>query len=202
MYGMNTRGLPGTLAPIYQELQVERSEPPATSRTCATQLSSASARASKRLRPLSRRYPMQSATHSTCCSICEAVSRPSMRFVEIKSEAQQAAAGVHRVREMLVKQRTMLINTLRGLMAEFGIVVAEGPCHVSELVAILADPADARIPAPLHHGLMAIVETLRGLEQRIERVEKQIVGWGRANATCRHLITIPGYGPKIGRAHV
>jgi hypothetical protein len=69
MYGMNTRGLPGTLAPIYQELQVERSEVPATSRTCATQLSSASFRASMRLRPLSRRYPMQSATHSTCCSI-------------------------------------------------------------------------------------------------------------------------------------
>jgi transposase len=60
-------------------------------------------------------------------AICEAVSRPSMRFVTIKSEAQQAAAGIHKVREMLVKQRTMLINTLRGLMAEFGIVVAEDP---------------------------------------------------------------------------
>jgi transposase len=60
-------------------------------------------------------------------AICEAVSRPSMRFVAIKSEVQQAAAGIHKIREMLVKQRTMLINTLRGLMAEFGIVVAEGP---------------------------------------------------------------------------
>src|SRR3984957_20380873 len=69
MYGMNTRSLPGTLAPIYQELQVERSEPPATSRTCATQFSSASACASMRLSPSSRKYPMQSATHSTCCSI-------------------------------------------------------------------------------------------------------------------------------------
>ena len=62
----------------------------------------------------------------------------------------------------------MLINTLRGLMAEFGIVVAEGPRHVGELVAILANPADQRIPAPLHHGLLAIVETFRGLERRIE----------------------------------
>ena len=104
------------------------------------------------------------------------------------------------MREMLVKQRTMLINTLRGLMAEFGIVVAEGPRHVGELVAILADPADARIPAPLHDGLMAIVESLRGLEQRIARVEKQIVGGGRDNATCRHLITIPGYGPILSSA--
>src|SRR6202047_4404627 len=69
MYGMNTRGLPGTLAPIYQELQMERSEPPATSRTSATQFSSASACASMRLSPSSHKYPMQSATHSTCCSI-------------------------------------------------------------------------------------------------------------------------------------
>jgi transposase len=133
-------------------------------------------------------------------AICEAVSRPSMRFVTIKTEAQQAAASIHKVREMLVKQRTMLINTLRGLMAEFGIVVAEGPRHVSELVAILADPTDQRIPAPLHGGLMAIVETLRGLEQRIDRVEKQIVGWGRGNQTCRHLSTIPGYGPILSTA--
>jgi transposase len=133
-------------------------------------------------------------------AICEAVSRPSMRFVAIKSEAQQAAAGIHRVRAMLVKQRTMLINSLRGLMAEYGIVVAEGPRHVEELIAILADPADERIPAPLHGGLMAMVETLRGLEQRIERVEKQIVGWGRDNPTCRHLITIPGYGPILSSA--
>src|SRR5262247_3424685 len=70
-------------------------------------------------------------------AICEAVTRPSMRFVEIKSEAQQAAAGIHKVREMLMKQRTMLINALRGLMAEFGIVVGAGTRHVGELTAIL-----------------------------------------------------------------
>jgi transposase len=141
-------------------------------------------------------------------AICEAVSRPSMRFVAIKTETQQAASGIHKslplartgVREMLIKQRTMLINTLRGLMAEFGIVVAEGPAHVGELVAILADPADRRIPTPLHEGLLAIAETLRGLERRIEIVEKQIVGWGRGNQTCRHLITIPGYGPILSSA--
>jgi transposase len=133
-------------------------------------------------------------------AICEAVGRPSMRFVAIKTEAQQAAAGIHKVRAMLVKQRTMLINTLRGLMAEFGIVVADGPQHVGKLIAVLADPADTRIPAPLHDGLMAIIESLRGLEQRIERVEKQIVGWGRGNRTCRHLVTIPGYGPILSSA--
>src|SRR6516164_1202227 len=133
-------------------------------------------------------------------AICEAVSRPSMRFVAVKTEVQQAAAGIHKVREMLIKQRTMLINTLRGLMGEFGIVVAEGPRHVGELIAILADPADRRIPTPLHEGLLAIVETLRGIERRIEIVDQQIVGWGRDNATCRHLITIPGYGPILSSA--
>src|SRR6516225_3033730 len=125
-------------------------------------------------------------------AIWEAVSRPSMRFVAIKTEAQQAAAGIHKVRAMLVKQRTMLINTLRGLMAEFGIVVADGRQHVEELIAVLTDPAEARIAAPLHDGLMAIVDSLRSLEQRIERIEKQILGWGRSNPTCRHLTTIPG----------
>lgn len=133
-------------------------------------------------------------------AICEAVSRPSMRFVAIKTEAQQTAAGIHKVREMLIKQRTMLINTLRGLMAEFGIVVAEGPHHVGELVAILADPADQPIPTPLHEGLLAIVETLCGRERRIEIVDKQILHWGRSNQTCRHLITIPGYGPILSSA--
>ena len=133
-------------------------------------------------------------------AICEAVSRPSMRFVAIKTEAQQAAAGIHQVREMLIKHRTMLSNMLRGLMAEFGIVVADGPQHVGELIAILADPADQRIPTPLHEGLLVIAETLRGLERRIEIVEKQIVGWGRGNQTCRRLITIPGYGPILSSA--
>jgi transposase len=85
-------------------------------------------------------------------------------------------------------------------MAEFGIVVAEGPQHVGELVAVLADPADRRIPTPLHEGLLTIVETLGGLERRIEIVEKRIVGWGRNNQTCRHLITIPGYGPILSSA--
>ena len=83
-------------------------------------------------------------------AICEAVGRPAMRFVTIKTAEQQAAAGVHKVRELLMKQRTMLMNSLRGLMAEFGIVVAEGPRHIGELVAILVDPGDRRIPAPLH----------------------------------------------------
>jgi transposase len=133
-------------------------------------------------------------------AICEAVSRPAMRFVSVKSEAQQAAAGIHKVRELMVKQRTMLINALRGLMAEFGIVAATGPQHVEELVAVLSDPADDRIPQPLHTALMQMVQTLRGVQRDIAVVEQQIVRWGRGNPTCRRLITAPGYGPILASA--
>ena len=133
-------------------------------------------------------------------AIYEAVIRPSMRFVAIKSEVQQAAAGIHKVRELLMKQRTMTMNALRSLMAEFGIVVMEGPRHIAELESILADPDDKRIPEPLHNGLLRLAENLRGLETRIEAIDKQIVAWGRNNATCRHLITVPGYGPILSSA--
>jgi transposase len=133
-------------------------------------------------------------------AICEAVSRPSMRFVVIKTAAQQAASGVHKVREMLMKQRTMLMNALRGLMAEFGIVVAQGPHHVAELVAILADGDDQRIPAPLHAGLASLAETLRGVERQIAAVDRQILAWARGQTTCRHLITVPGFGPILSSA--
>ena len=133
-------------------------------------------------------------------AICEAVSRPSMRFVAIKSEEQQAAAGIHKVRELLMKQRTMTMNSLRSLMAEFGIVVMEGPRHIAELVAALSSPDHKRIPQPLHEGLLKLTETLRGLESRLEAIDKQIVAWGRDNASCRHLITIPGYGPILSSA--
>jgi transposase len=135
-------------------------------------------------------------------AICEAVSRPSMRFVTPKSAAEQAAAGVHRVREMLLKQRTMLINQLRGLMAEFGIVAGKGPQHVGELAAILADPAEERIPAPLREPLGAVVESLRDLARRLAALDRQIMVQGADNATYRHLLTIPGYGPILASAVV
>jgi transposase len=133
-------------------------------------------------------------------AICEAVSRPGMRFVAIKTEAQQAIGGVHKVRALLLKQRTMLINHLRGLMAEFGHVVATGPQHVGELLAILADPEEAGLVEPLRGALLGMTEVLRALERRIEAIDRQIVACGRSNTTYRHLITIPGYGPILASA--
>jgi transposase len=133
-------------------------------------------------------------------AICEAVSRPAMRFVTIKTEQQQALAGIHRVRDLLIKQRTMLKNQLRGLMAEFGVVAAQGRRGLNELVAILSDTDDQRIPSPLREGLVAVIETLRGLERKLEGVDRQIVAAGRADATYRHLVTAPGYGPILSSA--
>src|SRR5262249_32956291 len=86
-------------------------------------------------------------------AICEAVSRPSMRFVPVKSEARRAAAGLHKVREMLVKQRTMLRNQLRGLRGELGMVVGKAPQHGGKLLTIVAEPADERLPPLLRETL-------------------------------------------------
>ncbi|MBI3710676.1 MAG: IS110 family transposase [Proteobacteria bacterium] len=133
-------------------------------------------------------------------AICEAVSRPSMRFVAIKSERQQAAAGIHKVRDLLMKQRTMLRNQLRGLMAEFGIVAAKGTARLGALLAILADPEDRRIASPLREGLLAVAETLGTIERKLEAIDRQIVEAGRGDATYRHLITAPGYGPILSSA--
>jgi transposase len=133
-------------------------------------------------------------------AICEAVSRPSMRFVAVKTEEQQAAAGLHKVREMLVKQRTMLMNQLRGLMAEFGIVVPAGPGHVRELLLVLKDRSDQRVPELLKQALLLAAESLQAVHEREDAIDKQIVGWGRNNPTYRHLITIAGYGPILSSA--
>jgi transposase len=89
-----------------------------------------------------------------------------MRFAAIKSEQQQAAAGIHRVRDLLMKQHTMLRNQLRGLMGEFGIIAAKGRRGLQELLAILADPGDRRIPRPLREALTAVAETLHRSQAR------------------------------------
>ena len=133
-------------------------------------------------------------------AICEAVSRPSMRFVAIKTAEQQAAAGIHKVRDLLMKQHTMLRNQLRGLMAEFGIVAAKGRKGVSELLAILADPEDKRIPELLRDCLKLIAATLQETDRRLEAIDRILVAAGRDNATYRNLITAPGYGPILSSA--
>jgi transposase len=107
-------------------------------------------------------------------AICEAVGRPSMRFVPVKSAAQQAALLHHRLRDLLVRQRTMLINALRGHLGEFGIIAPAGRHRVVDLINLLQDAGDADVPALAREALRGLIAELHALEERIEAVEAVI----------------------------
>jgi transposase len=127
-------------------------------------------------------------------AICEAAQRPTMRFVAPKSEQTQAAALVFRARDLLVKQRTQIINALRGHLAEFGLVVAKGPAHVPHLVRAVADP-DEPIPEIARPVLQMLIEMLHRLDEQIARLDREIAQRARENETARRLMTIPGIAP-------
>lgn len=135
-------------------------------------------------------------------AICEAVSRPAMRFVPIKSRAQQAALVPHRTRDLLVRQRTMLINSLRSLMAEFGVVAPRGRGRLGELVTQLEAAEEEHIPGAARVMLLELVEAIEAQSERIARAEKAIVAAARADATARRLMTVPGVGPITASAIV
>ena len=132
-------------------------------------------------------------------AICEAVTRPNMRFVPVKSTEQQGVLVLHRGRELLVRQRTMLVNGLRAHMAEFGIIVAQGIQRLPELVALLEDEKTS-IPQIAREVLAAMVVQINNLTTSIRRMDKCIVAWCRANAAARRLATIPGVGPITASA--
>jgi transposase len=133
-------------------------------------------------------------------AICEALTRPSMRFVPIKGVEQQSVLLLHRARELLVRQRTMLINALRGHLAEFGMVVAVGAGKVRELIAIVADPDDGRVPPLARAALGHLVEHLRSIEDKLAELERDLLAWHRANAVSQRLATVPGIGPITATA--
>ena len=133
-------------------------------------------------------------------AICEAVRRPSMRFVAIKTSEQQAALLMHRGRELLVRQRTMLANALRGHLAEFGLIAAQGLHKVAGLIAIVRDDTDDRVPTMARRVLRVIAEQIGELETRIAAIEAQIVAWHQTNPVSQRLATIPGIGPIIATA--
>jgi len=134
-------------------------------------------------------------------AICEAVRRPSMRFVAIKTADQQGVLVVHRARELLVRQRTMLVNALRAHLAEFGIVTRQGRGGVEELVEALAADGDG-LPAPARAGLAALIRQLRTSEAEIKTLDHEIGEWHRATPASRRLATIPGIGPITASALV
>jgi transposase len=133
-------------------------------------------------------------------AICEAVTRPTMRFVAVKTKEQQAALVMHRARELLVRQRTQVVTALRGLLAEFGVCEPQGIWHVGRLRAHLED--DNTVPEPGRAVLLMLVEQLDGLEKRIDGVDAEILVWHRANPISKRLAKIPGIGPVIATAIV
>ena len=127
-------------------------------------------------------------------AICEALIRPTMRLAPIKSAEQQSVLMLHRARELLVRQKTMLINALRGHCGELGIVVAQGASRVAELIAIIEDQEDDRIPALAREALGYLVGQLRMVQAQVLGLEKKLKTWHRANEASRRLETIPGVG--------
>jgi len=132
-------------------------------------------------------------------AICEAVTRPTMRFVALKSEEQQAALMLHKTRDLLVRQRTMLINALRAHLGEYGIVKAQGPAGVSSLLALVQEALGA-IPAHARSALCSIVTQFRALDREIDHLEKQILDWHRNDEVSQRLATVPGIGPITASA--
>jgi transposase len=132
-------------------------------------------------------------------AICEAVTRPTMRFVPIKGIQQQAVLAMHRVRAVLVRQRTMMANALRGHMAEFGIIAPQGLKAVRELGRLLSD-RQARIPDAARSTLQILVDQMAEVERSLVDLEKRLVAWHRGDETSRRLATIPGVGPITASA--
>jgi transposase len=127
-------------------------------------------------------------------AICEAVRRPTMRFVPIKSAEQQAQLMPHRTRDLLMRQRTQLINALRGHLAEFGIVAAQGDAGLKELLAIVADDQDERLPSDARACVIVLAAQLQAVQTVIGLIEKRIMAQHRSNEASKRLETIPGIG--------
>lgn len=134
-------------------------------------------------------------------AICEAAQRPTMRFVTPKSAQAQGAAVIFRTRDLLVRQRTQLINALRGHLAEFGFIVAQGPGHVSKLIDLIDDPA-SDMPAEARPVLAMIATSLQMLQSNIAELDRKIAARSKADPVAKQLMTIPGIGPIAATALV
>jgi len=132
-------------------------------------------------------------------AICEAALRPTMRFVPVKSEQTQGAAMVFRVRELLIRQRTQAINSLRGHLAEFGEIVPQVAANASKLIALVKDP-ECTLPADALPTLKVLASTLTQLEEEITKLDAEIARRAKENDVARRLMTVPGIGPLIATA--
>lgn len=134
-------------------------------------------------------------------AIAEAVTRPTMRFVAVKSVEQQAVLMLHKARDLLVRQKTMLINALRAHLAEFGIIAVRGPGGVNTVLDIL-HATQGELPRAAVHALGGLADQLNSVRIEIDKIETEIKDWHRANEVSQRLATIPAIGPITASAIV
>ena len=135
-------------------------------------------------------------------AICEAVTRPTMRFVPIKSVDQQAILSLHRARAGFVKSRTAQANQIRGLLIEFGITMPRGIVHVAKRIPEIVEDAEHELPALFRQLLMRLRDHLLELDQQIQQLEDHIAAWHRTNEDSQRLAQIPGIGVLTASALV
>ncbi|MCW8177617.1 IS110 family RNA-guided transposase [Verminephrobacter aporrectodeae] len=135
-------------------------------------------------------------------AICEAVSRPSMRFVPVKNVEQQAVLSLHRVRQGFVKARTAQGNQIRGLLGEYGLVVPQGIAYIAQRVPALIEDAQNELPGSFRLLIQRLLEHLKVLQQQVDEIEAQIKAWHRASEASQRLEKVPGIGPLTATALV
>jgi len=135
-------------------------------------------------------------------AICEAVTRPNMRFVATKTPEQQSCLTLHRTRHLFIRQQTAVINAIRAHLAEFGIVAPVGRHGVEQLLGIAADINDKRLPEVARGCVAALGAQLRMLKEQILQFDRMITAWHRSSEASRRLDDIPGVGPALATALV
>ena len=135
-------------------------------------------------------------------AICEEVTRANMRFVATKTPEQQSCLMLHRTRHLFIRQQTAVINAIRAHLAEFGIVAPVGRNGVEQLLGIVADPNDKRLPEVARVCIAALGTQLRVLKAQVLNFDRQIMAWHRSNETSKRLDEIPGVGPVLATALV
>jgi transposase len=133
-------------------------------------------------------------------AICEAVSRPTMRFVPIKNIEQQSVLSLHRVRQGFVKARTAQAKQIRGLLAEFGLIVPQGIGHIASRVPGLLEDASNELPGMFRHLIDRLLEHLKLLDRQVDEIELQIKIWHRDSEMSQRLEKVPGIGPITATA--
>lgn len=128
-------------------------------------------------------------------AICEAVTRPTMRFVAVKSPEQQGALAMHRSRDLLVKQRTQLVNMIRGLLAEFGIAIPRGLERALLMARQIVDGETPDVPVEAAKVIVMLSQQTLDLHSRLREIDRDVLAWQRANDVALRLATIPGIGP-------